>query len=404
MKLNELTFKENKLYHECIAKLKNEFIKIYQCEAKEVFTSPGRIELLGNHTDHNNGFTLVSTVDLDIIAVTTKSDDNLIEVVSDGFNKMIVDCTKLELNNNDIRKSISMIKGVCFRFKELSYHIGGFKVFMNSRIFRGAGVSSSAAFELLFCEILNYYYNKNAINRIELAKIAQFSESNYFGKPCGLLDQIGASLGGVNFVDFFSNNNPKIERLEPKLNGYHLILTNTGGSHTSLTPYYAEIKDDMRKVAQYFGTEVLREVNYQEFIKSIPFLRKKIGGRTILRALHYFDENERVLKAFEAIKNDEISLFVQMVKESGESSYKLLQNCTYGKDKRQNVALGLELSRRLLKKGAVRVHGGGFAGTILAVVPDQELEMYLLEMRRVFGKQNCVEVYFRPYGVDLIEE
>jgi len=377
---------------------KNFFINFDERVA-DYFSSSGRIELLGNHTDHNNGLVLVSAVSLDILAGVRKTNDNYIKIISEGYPLMTININNLNLSPNEKGKSSAIVKGVVQGFLNRGYKVGGFICYATSNIFKGAGISSSAAYELLIAGILNSYYNNDELDKVELAKIAQFSEVEFFGKPCGLLDQMGISLGGINMIDFESIVTPKIAHVELDLDDYDVILVNTGDDHTSLTQFYSEIKDEMASIAKHFGKTVLREVNVEEFYGSLKELKKKYGGRAVLRAIHYFDENERVNVAYNAIKNNDIKTFLKCVNESGESSYRLLQNCYYANDINQGITLGVVLSQRIIKDGAVRVHGGGFAGTILAFVNKNESENYINKMSEVFGKENCNRVGLRKLGV-----
>lgn len=385
-------------YQERKLSIEKNFLLSFSERAEDFFSSSGRIELLGNHTDHNNGLVLVSAVSLDIFAGVKKSDDNYIRIISEGYPLMTININNLSLSPNEKGKSSAIVKGVIQGFKDRGYNVGGFYCYATSNVFKGAGVSSSAAYELLIAGILNAYFNDNTIDRVELAKIAQFSEVEFFGKPCGLLDQMGISLGGINMIDFESTVTPKISHIELELNDYDVILVNTGDDHTALTQYYSEIKDEMSNVSSHFNKKTLREVNKEEFFKAIPELKNKYGGRAILRAIHFFEENERVEIAYKAIENGDISTFLKCVNESGESSYKLLQNCYYANDINQGITLGVVLSQRLIGDGAVRVHGGGFAGTILAIVNKKESNKYIDEMSKVFGKENCNKVYLRKLG------
>lgn len=378
--------------------IEKNFLLNFSERVDEFFSSSGRIELLGNHTDHNNGLVLVSAVSLDIFAGVKKSDDNYIRIVSEGYPLMTININNLALSANEKGKSSAMVKGVVKGFLNRGLKVGGFYCYATSNIYKGAGVSSSAAYELLICEILNYYFNNDSIDRVEMAKIAQFSEVEYFGKPCGLLDQMGISLGGVNMIDFESIQTPKIKHVELELKDYDVILVNTGDDHSSLTPYYAEIKDDMSNISSYFKKNVLREVPHQEFLNAIPNLKKKYGGRAVLRAMHYYDENKRVEEAYKAVCEGDVKTFLDCVNESGESSYKLLQNCYYANDASQGITLALTISKKIIRDGACRVHGGGFAGTILAFVNKNESEYYLSVMKAVFGDNNCNRVNLRMLG------
>ena len=314
-------------YQERKLSIEKNFLLNFSERAEDFFSSSGRIELLGNHTDHNHGLVLVSAVSLDIFAGVKKSDDNYIKIISEGYPLMTININNLSLSPNEKGKSSAIVKGVIQGFLDRGYKVGGFYCYATSNIFKGAGISSSAAYELLIAGILNYYFNDNTIDRVELAKIAQFSEVEFFGKPCGLLDQMGISLGGINMIDFESIVTPEIAHIELELKDYDVILVNTGDDHTALTQYYSEIKDEMANISSYFNKQYLREVSKEEFLNAIPELKNKFGGRAVLRALHFYDENERVTLAYESIKNNDIKTFLKCVNESGESSYKLLHNC-----------------------------------------------------------------------------
>lgn len=394
-----IIYNDLELYNQRKLSVEKNFLVNFNEKIDEFFSSSGRIELLGNHTDHNNGLVLVSAVSLDIFAGVKKTNDNYIRIISEGYPLMTINTKNLTLSPNEVGKSSAIVKGVVKGFLDRGYKVGGFCCYATSNIYKGAGISSSAAYELLIAEILNYYFNNDKIDKVELAKIAQFSEVEYFGKPCGLLDQMGISLGGINRIDFKSIEKPEIEHIELELNDYDVILINTGDDHTSLTQYYAEIKDEMANIASFFKKKVLREVSYEEFMKNLPMLNKKYGGRAVLRAMHYYDENIRVQEAYNAIEKDDIKTFLKCVNESGESSYKLLQNCYYANDVNQGITLALTISKKIIKDGACRVHGGGFAGTILAIVNKNESQNYLEIMSSIFSKENCNRVYLRKLGV-----
>ena len=386
-------------------KVSDDFFNQFKEYPNYFFSSPGRIEVLGNHTDHNNGLVMVSAVDLDIFAAVKPRKDNQIVLNSEGYsNKIIIQIDDLEIKNNEEGKSEALIRGILYKFKELGYNIGGFSASMTSNIFKGAGLSSSAAFELLICQILNFIYNDNKIAAIELAKISQFAENKYFMKPSGLLDQTGIALGGFNFVDFKDVNNPQVENFSFSLKDYRIVLINTGGSHANLTKNYAAIREDMQKVAKYFKKETLREVSEKEFYDNLYFLKKKIGGRAILRSMHYFEENKRVKEAYEALKNNDIQTFFDKVNESGKSSYEMLQNCYIDKDTKQGIALAYNLGKKWIKNGAIRVHGGGFKGTVIAYVHVDEQIDFIEKMKNIFGERHVTKVNLRPLGASMIEE
>ena len=386
-------------------KVSDDFFNQFKEYPNYFFSSPGRIEVLGNHTDHNNGLVMVSAVDLDIFAAVKPRKDNQIVLNSEGYsNKIIIQIDDLEIKDNEEGKSEALIRGILYKFKELGYNIGGFSASMTSNIFKGAGLSSSAAFELLICQILNFIYNDNKIAEIELAKISQFAENKYFMKPSGLLDQTGIALGGFNFVDFKDVNNPQVENFSFSLKDYRIVLINTGGSHANLTKNYAAIREDMQKVAQYFKKETLREVSEKEFYDNLYFIKKKIGGRAILRSMHYFEENRRVKEAYEALKNNDIQTFFNKVNESGKSSYEMLQNCYIDKDTKQGIALAYNLGKKWIKNGAIRVHGGGFKGTVIAYVHVDEQIDFIEKMKNIFGERHVTKVNLRPLGALIIEE
>ncbi|MBR4237253.1 galactokinase [bacterium] len=386
-------------------KVSDDFFNQFKEYPNYFFSSPGRIEVLGNHTDHNNGLVMVSAVDLDIFAAVKPRKDNQIVLNSEGYsNKIIIQIDDLEIKDNEEGKSEALIRGILYKFKELGYNIGGFSASMTSNIFKGAGLSSSAAFELLICQILNFIYNDNKIAEIELAKISQFAENKYFMKPSGLLDQTGIALGGFNFVDFKDVNNPQVENFSFSLKDYRIVLINTGGSHANLTKNYAAIREDMQKVAQYFKKETLREVSEKEFYDNLYFIKKKLGGRAILRSMHYFEENKRVKEAYEALKNNDIQTFFNKVNESGKSSYEMLQNCYIDKDTKQGIALAYNLGKKWIKNGAIRVHGGGFKGTVIAYVHVDEQIDFIEKMKNIFGERHVTKVNLRPLGASIIEE
>ncbi len=377
--------------------LKQQFTSFYKDKPEDLFVSPGRIELIGNHTDHNHGLVMVSSVDLCITAVTKKTDDNIVYYQTKGYRDMKVDISDLKKNEEEYSSSIGMIRGVLFKLKELGYKIGGVKISTITNIFKGAGVSSSAAFELLICQIMNHYYNDDKIDPYTLACVAQFSECEYFGKPCGLLDQSGIALGGVNFIDFNDPSKPIIKNLKINLKYYDVVLVNTRDSHAKLTPLYAKIKDDMFALAHYFSKDYLRDVDENEFYSKKDELIAKFGEDVYLRGKHYFEENKRVLEAFNAISEGNEKEFVRMLNESGESSFYQLKNC-YVSSTEENLPQAILKSKEIINDGCVRVHGGGFAGTILAFVRKNEVTPYVEKMREIYGKNNVKKVSFNPYG------
>lgn len=370
------------------------FVEAYQIRPTDYFSSPGRMEILGNHTDHNLGLVLVGAIDLDMMAAGIKSDDNLVEVISTGFNKIVIELTDLEQKISENGTSTAIVKGVLSRLKSLNYNIGSFKLYIDSSIFIGAGVSSSAAFECLIVEVINYFYNKNSMNPLQIAVVAQYAEQVYFNKPCGLLDQCGVAFGGVNLIDFGDINNPKVDHLEIELNEYQIVLVNTGGNHAKLVDQYKEIINEMKSVASYFNKTYLKEVKEKLFYDELPNLRKAVNDRAILRAIHFFEENKLVKIGYEALKSHDYEVLLKCIDTSGRNSFELLQNNINKDSCLQNIALGIGLSRSIIKNGAVRIHGGGFEGTILAIVNKTEVDNYCDKMISVFGEHNvhCLKI------------
>lgn len=371
-------------------------------EPEEWYSSSGRAEIIGNHTDHNHGKVIVAAISCDILAAVKKRTDGIIRIHSAGFPPFELNVHDLEVNPKEYGKSVALVRGVVKAIHDRGMEVGGFSACTESTVFRGAGVSSSAAFELLVCEIFNRMYLDGRLNKVDKAIISQYAENVYFGKPCGLLDQSGISLGGINKIDFGNPQVPVIEELKPA-EGYTLVITNTGGSHAALTEHYAAIKSEMLEVAAYFGKECLRDLPYEQFFDGIRQLRGKVSERAILRAFHFYEENDRVDTAAEALRAGRISDFLKAVGESGISSLNCLQNCYVPGSTQQPVALAIHMSERLIKDGAVRIHGGGFAGTILAYLADAEVEKYVAQMSKVFGKENVFTASVRIPGATRLE-
>ncbi len=366
------------------------------------FSSPGRAEIIGNHTDHNCGKVIVAAISCGILAAVGRRQDGRIRILSEGFEPVDFFVADTAVSEEEKGKSVALARGVVRGISDRGYKVGGFTAVCDSTVFRGAGVSSSAAYELLVCEILNDLYLGGALSAVEKACISQFAENEYFGKPCGLLDQCGIALGGINAIDFADPSHPVIEKLSPP-EGYTIVITNTGGSHDALTEHYAAIREEMHAVAGFFGKDVLRAVPYQTFLESIPALRGKVSERAILRAFHFYEENARVDLASKALKEGDVSAFLCAVRGSGVSSMNCLQNCYVPGSVHQPVALAIHLSECLIKDGAVRIHGGGFAGTILAFVSAAETEGYVHAMQTVFGKENVFTANVRAAGAARVE-
>ncbi len=366
-----------------------------------LFSSPGRAELVGNHTDHNRGKVLVAAITCDILCLLSPRDDGIVDVRAAEFSPIRFSVSDLNSREREKGKSVSLARGVCRYFADRGFPVGGFSAVTQSTVFRGAGVSSSAAFEVLIAEILNVLYCGGRVSPLERAKAAQYAENVYFGKPCGLLDQCGISFGGLNKIDFADLSAPAVESV-PAPSGYSIVLTNTGGSHASLTSHYADIRREMGEVAAAMGKSVLREVSQAELQSEIPRLRKLVSDRALLRAFHFFEENERVERAVSSLRAGEIEGFLAAVRGSGESSLAILQNCYVPGDTAQPLALATKLSEKLIKDGAFRMMGGGFAGAVIAFVREESAAEYGRAMARVFGKENVFYTAVRGSGACLV--
>ena len=313
-----------------------------------------------------------------------------------------VSLNELEKKEEEEGTTAALIRGVLAKIKENGHKIGGFQAYMTSDVLIGAGLSSSASFETIVGTVVSYLYNEGKISPIEIAIIGQYAENVYFGKPCGLMDQMACSVGSLSHINFANPAEPVVERIEFDLDshGYSLCITDTKGSHADLTADYAAIPTEMRQAASCLGKEVLGQTSKEEVLSKLPEIREKAGDRAALRALHYVCENERVQKEAAALQQDRLAEFLKLVKESGDSSYKYLQNVYVNHDvQHQNVSVALAVSDMVLEgKGASRVHGGGFAGTIQAFVPNEQVSRYKETMEKVFGKGTCNVLKIRKYG------
>ncbi len=372
--------------------------KYFNISATDLFSSSGRIELLGNHTDHNHGRVLVGAVNLDLLAAVTKTDDDTIIVYSEGYRETKVNLTDLEKKESEYGNNKALVKGCVVKLKDLGYNVGGFKAYVNSILPSGSGISSSAAYECLIVEILNYYYNNDSIPRFHIAKVGQFAESVYFGKPCGLLDQCGVSFGGINKIDFSDIDNPLVTHIEYDFKNYSLLLINTGGSHSNLTSEYAAIPSEMKEVAKFFNKEYLNDVDENLFYSNIKNLRNKVSDRAVLRAVHFFNENKIVDLGFEALMNNDTKGFLKEITNSGLSSYRYLQNTCVRGSLSQNINIGLAMAEHYIHDGAYRVHGGGFEGTVLCFVNNNELDDVKNNLDKIFGQKNIHKINIRNEG------
>lgn len=382
----------------------DEFTKLYGDEREiEMFSVSGRSEISGNHTDHNHGKVIAASVSLDIIAIAAKSDSATVRVKSEGFAQDVVDISVLDPDKIRKFNSTAIIAGVCAGFKNDGFNIGGFDAYTTSNVLKGSGISSSAAFEDMIGTVLNYFYNDGKVDFITLSKISQYAENVYFGKPCGLMDQIACAAGGFVTIDFEDTKNPAVKRLDFDLSsaGYSLCIVNTGGNHANLNDDYASIPAEMKQVAATFGKDVLRGLTVDDIFAKAAELRESVGDRAIMRAVHFINENERVTKQIECLEKGDLDGFFAGVKASGLSSFCYLQNVYTTKNvAEQGLSLALCLCEKLLggKRAAWRVHGGGFAGTVQAFVPHEDVASFKAAQEAVFGEGACHVLLVRPEG------
>ena len=377
------------------------YISLYDNTEIEIYSAPGRSEVGGNHTDHQHGCVLAAAVNLDAIAIVGKV-ENTIKVLSDDFDIAPININDLEVKNDEVGTSEALIRGVCARLKELGYKIGGFNAFITSDVLMGAGLSSSAAFETIIGTIISGLYNEMTIDPVVIAQVGQYAENIYFGKPCGLMDQCASSVGSLINIDFKDVSKPVVRKVDVDFSKFKhsLCIVDTKGSHADLTDEYAAIPSEMRLVADYFNKKYLREVDEVEFFNRLSDVRKIANDRAVLRAIHLFEENKRVDQEVKALNDGDFETFKKVVKASGDSSYKFLQNVYANSDiKNQSVSIGLAMSEKIIgENGVCRVHGGGFAGTIQAFIKDEYVASYKEAIEKVFGEETCHVLKVRKYG------
>lgn len=371
------------------------------------YTSPGRTEIGGNHTDHNYGRVLAGAVNLDNVCVAAKNNTNIICILSEGYPKFEVDLSSLQPDNNERYTSAALVRGICSRFKEMGFSIGGFDACIDGGVPKGSGLSSSASFEVLIGALLSQLFNDGKVDPIQNAIIGQYSENNYFGKPCGLMDQTACAMGGLITIDFEDPSKPVVKKVNFDFvaTGFSLVITDTGGNHADLNDEYASLPTDMKAVASELGAKVLRQVSLEQVIEIAPRIREKVGDRALLRAIHFQGDNQRVVDQVAALERNDFKSFLGMVVDSGYSSYMYNQNIfPVSNVKEQGVSLALALSELVLKgEGAWRVHGGGFAGTIQAFVPQKLLGKYISTLEHIYGKGSCHNLFIRHQGAGRVE-
>lgn len=395
---NTIIAEENERYKKAI----EEFISLYGDLDIEIYSAPGRSEICGNHTDHQCGKVLATSVNIDVIAIVSPTNDNIVHFKSEGYPADEVDISNLLIDQQLFGTTAALIRGVAAGFAKREHSIGGFKAYATSQVLPGSGLSSSAAIEILIGQIFSGLYNSGQIDDITLAIIGQEAENKYFGKPSGLMDQMACSVGGLIHIDFKVPSQPIVNRVDIDFEVFNhsLCIVDTKGSHVDLTDDYAKIPEEMSTVAKYFGKSVLREINEEDFYREITLIRKYAGDRSVLRAIHFFDENKRVDEQMSALSGGSFEDFRQLVRESGNSSYRFLQNVYSAKrSEDQSIPLGLIMTKKLLgKECACRVHGGGFAGTIQVFVPNEKIDMYKEKIEELFGRGSCYVLRIRTTG------
>lgn len=390
------------------ANLADEFVAAFGEKDLTVFSSPGRTEIGGNHTDHNHGRVLAGAVNLDNVAIASPNGTDVVRIKSSGYPQFDVDLSVLTPDKKEFYTSVGLVRGICARMKELGFKIGGFDAVINSGVPKGSGLSSSASFEVLVGSIVSHLFNDGRLDAVLNAQIGQYAENVFFGKPCGLMDQTACSVGGLVTIDFADPSKPIVKKVNFDFTktGFALVITDTGGNHADLNDEYASLPADMKGVAAKMGKTVLREVSLDQVIDALPELRKEgVSDRALLRAIHFERDNERVARQVEDLERGDFMAFLSKVCASGQSSFMYNQNVyPINNVAEQGLSVALALSDVVLgDQGAWRVHGGGFAGTIQAFVPANLLDKYVATLEHVFGKGKCHKLFIRPQGSIKVE-
>ncbi|KTD86134.1 galactokinase [Paenibacillus etheri] len=379
------------------------FTKRFHHEDFEVFSAPGRVEIGGNHTDHNGGKILAGSINLDCIGIATKTKQNYVSIVSENY-QLDFSINIDDLSSEHEGSTIDLLKGLLAGFKETGKNLGGFDVYVTSNVLSAAGVSSSASFEMLICSILDHFFNENRLSKTEYAMVGKYAENHFWNKDSGLLDQMACAVGGIINIDFQNEDNPAIKNINFDFNkvGYEIIIVNTGKGHADLSEEYSSVPKEMKQVATYFGKSVLAELKLEDIISNLKSLRNQVSDRAILRAIHFFNENTVVEKQIESLESGNFNEFLTLVSASGNSSWKLLQNCySMSNITEQVIPIALELTQQFISKigkGATRVHGGGFAGVIMAIIPKENTKDYIEYIEANFLENSTYSITIRPYG------
>ncbi|MBN2414640.1 galactokinase [bacterium] len=386
-------------------RLTRQFRERFGTAPKALFSTPGRTEIGGNHTDHNHGRVLAASINLDSAAAAGPVDDMSVSLYSEGYETPFsVDISDLAVHGAEKGTTAALIRGIAAGMKRAGFSIGGWRACMAGDVLVGSGLSSSASIEVLIATVMNAFYNGGTIDPVTVARIAQFAENAYFGKPCGLMDQTACAVGGIITIDFETPDAPRVERVDFDFaaSGYRLLVVDTGGNHADLTDDYASIPAEMQAVAGMFGKQTLRGVTRSQVLNDIQAVRAACGDRAVLRALHFIDDNERVLQQVTALEKGDVLRFLDLISESGDSSYKMLQNIYSNHNVReQGLSLALSLSESFIRdtgEGACRVHGGGFAGTIQVFLPRETVNEYRHLMEPVFGTGSVLDLSIRRTG------
>ena len=376
----------------------------------KLFSSPGRTEISGNHTDHNHGRVLAGSINLDCVGAAAKNQSNCVRIISETYNQdFSIDLNHLEVSSK-AAGTVDLVKGMLQGFKEAGYEIGGFNAYITSNVISAAGVSSSAAFEMLICSMVNTFFNEGRMDTVAYAHIGKYAENRYWNKASGLLDQMACAVGGLITIDFANPAEPAVEKIDFDFasQNHSLIIVQTGKGHADLSEDYSSVPKEMKKVAEYFKKDVLQEITEEEVISHIQEIREYAGDRSVLRALHFFEENKRVEAMVKALKENNFSEFLENITASGNSSWKWLQNCyTTHSVQEQGITVTLALTEMFIaekKRGACRVHGGGFAGVIMAMLPDDLVDEYIEYIEKAVGKGSAYRMTIRPYGAICVSD
>ena len=395
-----------KRYEDLVGK----FVKEFGEKDLYLFSSPGRTEISGNHTDHNHGKVLAGSINLDCVGVATVNDTNFVNIVSETFNQSFtIDLNHLEPSDR-MAGTVDLVKGLLKGFEKSGYEVGGFDAYVTSNVISAAGVSSSASFEMLLCSMLNTFFNAGKMDTVAYAHIGKYSENHYWNKASGLLDQMACAVGGLITIDFLEPQAPVVEKIDFDFasQNHSLIIVNTGKGHADLSADYSSVPNEMKKVAQFFGKEVCAEIKEQDVIDHLAELRAYAGDRSVLRALHFFEENKRVEAEVRALKENRFGDFLDGITSSGNSSWKWLQNCyTNSNVQEQGISIALALTEMFIaekKRGACRIHGGGFAGVIMAMLPNDLVDEYVAYIEKAMGEGSAYRMSIRPYGAICVNQ